>query len=173
MAHCKTLVLRWAILFASPHPFSEKKFFEILAICGTMAPRKKTQKEVTCLTKKYILKQMKDSPLMESIRLGSLEDMQKLKAELRQLATERRSDMRRSIFYHIMAGIIGGSIGCILWPRDLDRFVFTMVLCQIVCLVLWTVNRGIEFRKSAIAGKVMLTLLDVAITEKQESVPTT
>lgn len=110
---------------------------------------------------------MKGSPLMQSIRNGTLEELVTFRKDFNAQIRERKVATWRSYGYAFLFSVIGCSLIARLFHSSLQELLIFHLSGLLVGSGIWGMTVGDRFRTAAMMEKVMIALLDAAIQEKQ------
>lgn len=119
------------------------------------------------LTKKEILAHLDNTPLMNSIRSGTLEQILKMKQDLNRQIMDRKTATWRSFFWNFIKILIVASICVLILNPSLPGLLFIHIGSQIIFAFVWYFTTATRFRKAKRLEYVLLTVMDAAIAEKK------
>lgn len=119
------------------------------------------------MTQKEILAHLDNTPLMNSIRSGTLEQILKMKQDLNRQITERKTATWRSLFWNFIRILIVASICVLIVNPSLPGLLFIHIGSQIIFACIWYFTTAARFRKAKRLEYVLLTVMDAAIAEKK------
>lgn len=126
-----------------------------------------TAKDVIPITKKEVIAHLNGSPLMQSIRNGTLEELVTFKKDFNAQIRERKAATWRSYGYAFLFSVIGASLISRFFRLPLQELFICHLSCLLICSGIWGMTAGGRFRTAAMMEKVMIALVDAAIQEKK------
>lgn len=126
-----------------------------------------TAKDVIPITKKEVIAHLNGSPLMQSIRNGTLEELTEFRKTFNEQIRERKIATWRSYGYAFLISVIGCSLIFRLFHPTLQELFIGHISSLLICSGIWGMTAGSRFRTAAMMEKVIITLVDAAIQEKK------
>lgn len=121
------------------------------------------------MTKKEILYNMGDSPFMQSLRRGSSEQLLHLRKDLTAHIVARKKEALTSCSQSVFVSLIGSTIAISMLQARLSNVPILYAIGIAGCLIFWGCTYLPYTYKAMRAEKILITLVDAAITEKQRT----
>ena len=99
------------------------------------------------MTRKAIFYHMEGSPLMQSLRRGTLEQLTTLRNQLNEYIHDRKRETWTSFSRTALGAFIGSSIGILLTEPSFECMILGYALGLGVCTVYWCFTLGLRFRR--------------------------
>ena len=119
------------------------------------------------ITKKEILTHLEGSPIMTCIRSGSLQDLKELKTKVNAQIKMRKNATLESCGTVLLLAVIFTSIVTLFARATLTQLIWCQLATILISYGCWAMTTGSRFYEAAMIERVMTTLIDAAITEKQ------
>lgn len=119
------------------------------------------------MTKNQIFAAMNSTPLMESIRRGTIEQLLNYRQYLATQIAARKNAMFQSYKFAFLFTEICCFLVLLRTGAATPEFIAVHIGGHLVCAVYWYCTKGARFRRAAMMEKVMMTLIDAAIAEKR------
>lgn len=119
------------------------------------------------ITKREIIAHLEGSPLMKSIREGSLEELLNFREDWMHQIQERKTATWRSYGSVVLLAVLGCSVIAQIAHFSLQQLIIGHIASLLICSGFWGMTSGSRFYRAIILEKVMTTLVDAAIAEKQ------
>lgn len=104
---------------------------------------------------------------MKSIREGSLEELLTFRQDLAQQIRERKTATWRSYGSVVLLAVLGCSVIAQIAHPNLQQLITGHIASLLICSGFWGMTSGSRFYRAIMLERVMTTLVDAAITEKQ------
>lgn len=119
------------------------------------------------MTKKQIYAAMDNTPLMDSIRRGTLDQLLNYRQYLATQIASRKNAMLKSYKYAFLFTESCCFLLLLLTGAATPQFIAVHISGHLLCAAYWYCTEGARFRRAAMMEKVMMTLIDFAIFEKK------
>ena len=117
--------------------------------------------------KEIILAHLEGSPIMTTIRNGTLADLEAFRKDFREQIRMRKAATRESCGTTLLLTICCTSVVFLFFRPTLIQLIGGHIAALLISYGCWAMTIGSRYHRAAMIETVMTTLIDKAITEKQ------
>lgn len=114
--------------------------------------------------------QLKDSPLLRSLRSGTTEQLITFRNQFEQNATERRTFTICSFLRYLLYGALTAAVGVlILGNKSMEIIPWLLLGGEILCISLWHIRYGRQAKTAKAIEVVIFSVVDSLLEEKLQN----